>query len=85
MARRLGLPLRTWHSYEEGTAIPADVVLRIIELTSVEPGWLLYGTGPKYRLTRPEECDERRPRKQEVCALLREVWDFSKEGKRLSP
>ena len=25
MARRLGLPLRTWYNYEEGTAIPAEV------------------------------------------------------------
>jgi hypothetical protein len=42
MARRLGLPVRTWYNYEEGTVIPAEVVLRVIELTSVEPEWLLY-------------------------------------------
>ena len=85
MARRLGLPLRTWYNYEEGTAIPAQVVLSIIELTSVEPGWLLYGTGPKYRLTRPEECEQRRPRTQEACALLREVLERLERGKPLEP
>jgi hypothetical protein len=55
MARRLGLPLRTWYNYEEGTAIPAEVVLSVIELTSVEPAWLLHETGPKYRIRRTGE------------------------------
>jgi hypothetical protein len=68
MARRLGLPLRTWYNYEEGTAIPAEVILRIIELTSVEPAWLLYEKGPKYRLTRPEEVDSGRPPVRDACA-----------------
>ena len=61
MARRLGLPLRTWYNYEEGTAIPAEVILTIMELTSAEPRWLLYGTGPKYRPKRAEKGDERSP------------------------
>ena len=29
--------------------VPAEVILKTIELTSVEPLWLLHGTGPKYR------------------------------------
>jgi SOS-response transcriptional repressor LexA len=33
--------------------VPAEVVLRIIELTSVEPMWLLHGQGPKFRVARP--------------------------------
>jgi hypothetical protein len=49
MARRLGIPVRTWYNYEGGVTVPAEVVLRIIELTSVEPTWLLHGTGPKFR------------------------------------
>ena len=39
LARRLGLPVRTWYNYEAGVTVPAEVVLRIIELTSVEPMW----------------------------------------------
>lgn len=49
LARRLNLPVRTWYNYESGVTVPAEVILRIIELTSVEPIWLLHGTGPKFR------------------------------------
>ncbi len=49
MARRLGIPVRTWYNYEGGVTVPAEVVLKIIELTSVEPSWLLSGKGPKFR------------------------------------
>jgi hypothetical protein len=49
MARRLGIPVRTWYNYEGGVTVPAEVVLKIIELTSVEPTWLLSGKGPKFR------------------------------------
>ena len=37
MARRLGIPVRTWYNYEGGVTVPAEVVLKIIELTAVEP------------------------------------------------
>jgi hypothetical protein len=49
MARRLSIPVRTWYNYEGGVTVPAEVVLKIIELTSVEPVWLLHGKGPKFR------------------------------------
>jgi hypothetical protein len=49
MARRLEIPVRTWYNYEGGVTVPAEVVLKIIELTSVEPVWLLHGKGPKFR------------------------------------
>ena len=80
MARRLGLPLRTWYSYEEGTSIPAEVVLSIIELTSVEPRWLLYGTAPRYRPKRAEKGDKRSPIKLEVCALLKTALELLESG-----
>jgi hypothetical protein len=50
MAQWLGIPARTWHSYEHGTVIPGTVILNIIVETSVEPEWLLHGTGPMFRL-----------------------------------
>jgi hypothetical protein len=52
LSRRLCLPIRTWYNYESGVTVPAEVVLKIIELTSVEPMWLLHGEGPKYRTAR---------------------------------
>lgn len=54
LARRLGIPVRTWYNYEAGVTVPAEVVLRIIELTSLEPSWLLSGKGPKFRLSDSE-------------------------------
>jgi hypothetical protein len=49
MARRLGIPVRTWYNYEGGVTVPAEVILKIIELTSIEPSWLLHGKGPRFR------------------------------------
>ena len=58
MARRLGLPIRTWYNYEGGVTVPAEVLLRFVELTSVEPMWLLHGRGPKFRATPPPVGDD---------------------------
>src|SRR4029077_16770386 len=54
MARRLGIPVRTWYNYEGGVTVPAEVILKIIELTSVEAGWLLHGEEPRFRHVRTE-------------------------------
>jgi len=48
LAQRIGVPTRTWKSYEAGATMPAHVVLRLICLIGVEPLWLLQGTGHKY-------------------------------------
>ena len=48
LADELGLPHRRWADYEEGAAIPADVMLLFITLTKANPHWLLTGQGPKY-------------------------------------
>lgn len=49
LARRLGLPARTWYNYETGVTVPAEVLLGFIEETNTNPLWLLSGGGPKYR------------------------------------
>lgn len=54
LARRLEIPVRTWYNYETGVTVPAEIILRIVELTSVEPVWLLRGDGPRFR-ERPAE------------------------------
>jgi hypothetical protein len=72
MARRLEIPVRTWYNYEGGVTVPAEVVLRIIELTSVEPGWLLHGKGPKFRpQPRMDQRDSSTKPAMTVGALLR--------------
>jgi hypothetical protein len=50
LARQIGVPVRTWYSYETGVTVPAEVLLRFVELTLVEPVWLLHGRGPKYQM-----------------------------------
>ena len=53
LARALGIPVRTWYNYETGVTVPAEIILRIVEITSVEPVWLLRGEGPKFRSIQP--------------------------------
>lgn len=49
LARLLKIPGRTWYNYEMGVTVPAEVILRFIDLTSAEPKWLLSGRGERYR------------------------------------
>ena len=48
LAKALQIPFRTWHHYEGGGTIPADSILRFIEVTDANPHWLLTGEGEKY-------------------------------------
>lgn len=56
LARQLEIPNRTWYNYEIGVTVPAEILLRFLEVTAVEPHWLLHGEGPKFR-TKPESED----------------------------
>lgn len=48
LAEALRVPFRTWHAYEGGRTIPAEAILRFIEVTDADPHWLLTGEGRKY-------------------------------------
>jgi hypothetical protein len=48
LADELRIPLRTWLNYESGVVMPAETVLRLIDLARINPSWLLTGQGPKY-------------------------------------
>jgi hypothetical protein len=48
-ARQLKIPAETWRNYEMGVTVPAEVIVRFIELISVDPRWLLFGLRKKYR------------------------------------
>jgi hypothetical protein len=54
LADQLGIPLRTWFNYECGVAIPGDVLLEFLEITGIQPIWLLRGLGPIYCETMTE-------------------------------
>jgi hypothetical protein len=55
-AREVGVPTRTWYSYESGVTVPAEVILRFVELTWVHPTWLLSGQGPRYQPPYPRRA-----------------------------
>jgi hypothetical protein len=48
LAEALGLPFGTWRNYESGVTMPADVLLRFVELTGANPHWLLTGEGDRF-------------------------------------
>ncbi|WZO97375.1 S24 family peptidase [Isosphaeraceae bacterium EP7] len=78
LARSLGIPVRTWYNYEAGVTVPAEVALKIVELTSVEPLWLLRGTGVKFR----EESGPGETRREtSVAGLLRQAIERLEQGR----
>jgi hypothetical protein len=79
LARRLGIPIRTWYNYEGGVTVPAEVILKIIELTSVEPMWLLHGKGPKYRGPGTGRPGSATVQDRSVGALLRTALQLLEE------
>lgn len=48
MAEAMGVTFRTLHAYELGKQIPATFILKFIELTGVDPHWLLTGQGSQF-------------------------------------
>jgi hypothetical protein len=49
MAKAMNLPFRTWANYEAGVVMPAHILLVFLEVTGVDPRWLLTGEGESYR------------------------------------
>jgi hypothetical protein len=48
------LPPRTWQNYEGGVIIPAEIVLKFVDLTGANPTWLLSGVGGKFARIVPD-------------------------------
>jgi hypothetical protein len=48
VASVLEIPPATWRNYESGVTMPAEVLLRLIDETDVDPHWLLTGRGERY-------------------------------------
>jgi len=46
-AKRLGLSASTYDNYENGRAVPADVLVRIAEVSGVDLRWLITGQSPE--------------------------------------
>ncbi len=80
LSRQLGLPVRTWYNYESGVTVPAEVILKIIELTSVEPMWLLHGNGPKFRAPADKRVAAVNGAGMSVPSLLRTALHMLEHG-----
>jgi hypothetical protein len=52
LADALEIQVRTWLNYESGVTMPAQVVLKLIDIAQVNPHWLLTGQGDphEYRM-----------------------------------
>jgi hypothetical protein len=48
VAEAMSIPTRTWENFENGVTIPALILLQFIEITGVQPYWLLSGKGERY-------------------------------------
>ena len=84
MARTLGILVRTWYNYESGVTVPAEIILQVVELTSVEPVWLLRGEGPKFRPTAPSTCQGAGLQSSSIASLLRTALERLEEKERHS-
>jgi hypothetical protein len=47
LAAALDVPEETRRNYERGVTMPADVLLEFLDLTGVDPHWLLTGDGDR--------------------------------------
>jgi hypothetical protein len=50
LSQAMNIPAQTWEHFENGVTIPALIILAFIEITGVEPHWLLTGDGDRFRL-----------------------------------
>ena len=85
LARQLGLPVRTWYNYESGVTVPAEGVLKIIELTMVEPMWLLHGKGAKFRSNTTDRNEPLVGPSVSVGTLLRTALQMLENGETSAP
>ena len=79
MARTLGILVRTWYNYESGVTVPAEIILQVVELTSVEPIWLLRGEGPKFRSSVPVPGSIQGSQNSSIASLLRTALERLEE------
>jgi hypothetical protein len=82
LARRLDIPAETWRNYETGVIVPAEVILRFIDVTAVDPRWLLFGLGDKYQTLAPGTAGDHAPKESAslVVDLLNKVSDRLEDG-----
>jgi len=51
LAKAMGIPFQAWASYEAGTTMPSEVLLRFIQVTNSNPNWFLTNMDDQYCLS----------------------------------
>ena len=59
LAATLRVPVQTWLNDEAGVKLPGETLLRFIDVSGVDPHWLLTGAGAKYTSANAREIDDR--------------------------
>lgn len=59
LAELLGISQRRLTRIEAGGPIPAEIILKLIDLTGVSPHWLLSGEGETYGMPAPGRIEDR--------------------------
>jgi transcriptional regulator with XRE-family HTH domain len=59
LAERLGITQRRLARIEAGGPIPAELILRLIDVTGVSPRWLLSGEGERFVAPGPDRLTGR--------------------------
>jgi hypothetical protein len=67
LASQLGIPVETWFNYERGVTMPAEILLKFIDLTCVNPHWLAMGQGDQFLSDQPSQSS---PSSQESSHAL---------------
>jgi hypothetical protein len=83
LGRLLNIPARTWYNYEMGVTVPAEVILRFIDATAVEPKWLLTGLGPRHRegaAATPRDGESGRQSTSNFGDILNQISDRLEQG-----
>jgi hypothetical protein len=62
LARRLRIPLRSLARMETGAPFPGLLILKLIEVTGVNPLWLLSGDGERFDRATISKLDWSRPK-----------------------
>jgi DNA-binding transcriptional regulator YiaG len=42
-ARALNLPVESWRNFEQGVTMPAEIMLKFLDITDTDPHWMLSG------------------------------------------
>jgi len=69
-ARALGIPLTSYLNFENGRVPPMNIIVKMMELTRVNPRWLVHGEGAQYL---PQDVEL--PPAEDAASLLTALLD----------